>query len=228
MRSIFGLPGEQTPTIPAPEDEDPEIQGVLDSIVPMVQPVGIQDETSTSIVISEEDLLEGDLPELEKPDPAVTGVAITGRQNGLFTAFDAGAREVPEITPSAGKSLDDLEREAIMDGLTKLGFRIQANVKFTQEDWRDLRQLLLEQRWPENPHRLVQVIHLVLSISQHAAEERLSLSSQERRNPKFLAGKLLERLRDMNLRPIMETLALESPNFPEKLPPKPPPLPKKP
>lgn len=192
----------------------------------MDEPGGIPEEPSTSIVVTEEELLDGDLPDGE--GEVLEGVAVTGKQDGLFAEFDEESAEPPETSPSTGRSLDDLEREAIIDGLTKLGFKILPTAKFTQEDWRDMRKLLLEHRWLENTHRLVQVIHLLLSISNHHVQGRKSFSSQERKNPKFLAGKLLERLRDMGLKPVVEALALELPKFPEKLPPKLPPPTKKP
>lgn len=236
MANIFGEDLIQQPsTLPAPAD--PEIEGVLAQIKPMDdQGETINGrESSTTIVIDESELDDDFLDSEPSSEPAgpkaITGVLITGRQDGLFADFDEPApAPLPpvETSPSSGKSMDDLEREAITEGLSKLGFKIEVGAKFTNQDWKDLRQLLLERRWITDLHRLVQVIHLILSISSHVTKGRTSFSQQERRNPKLLASKLMERLRDMDLDSIVEELAPHLPPLPERLPPKPPPLPKKP
>lgn len=237
MANIFGEDLIQQPsTLPAPAD--PEIEDVLAQIKPMDEPA--EDfgppEPSTTIVIAEEDMEDDFLEPEQGSEPAgpkaITGVLITGRQDGLFAAFDEPPAPPPlppvETSPSSGKSMDDLEREAITEGLSKLGFKIEVGAKFTNQDWKDLRQLLLERRWITDLPRLVQAIHLILSISSHVTKGRTSFSQQERRNPMFLASKLMERLRDMDLDNIVEELTPHLPSLPERLPPKPPPLPKKP
>lgn len=226
MANIYGENLAQQP--PAPSD--PEIECVLAQIKPMEEYPGVGDsEPSTTIVIAEEDMVD-DLLELEQdPESAgprtITGVLITGRQDGLFAAFDESPDPpfIPpvETSPSSGKSMDDLEREAITNGLSKLGFKIEVGARFTNQDWKDLRQLLLENRWITDQHRLVQIIHLILSISSHVTTGRASFSQQERRNPKFLASKLMDRLRDMELKSAVEELTLGMPVLPERLPPKP-------
>lgn len=229
MANIFGEDlAQQPPTLPAPAD--PEIEGVLAQIRPMDDQDELtgERESSTTIVIDESDLDDDFLdpePNSEPVGPrAMTGVLITGRQDGMFTAFDEPPVSPPppiETSPSSGKSMDDLEREAITEGLSKLGFKIEVGAKFTNQDWKDLRQLLLENRWITDQHRLVQIIHLILSISSHVTTGRVSFSQQERRNPKFLASKLMERLRDMDLKPAAEELTSRMPALPERLPPKP-------